>query len=553
VKLDWRPKTGKFTLHVPPQDANRIRIEHGWEHSISASSPLDAVLFTDEPYAAAVFAEHATEEAHRILAPLLRQIAASWRYAPVNPSGWPDTLKPDAEEAYPLQLANLEYAATRRHVLVADEPGVGKTPTAIMYGNLLAWERGRPDLFRALVICPASIRLQWADRLRQWSTIPSVQISVVSSSKRGIPHTSCSIHWVIMSYEGAASLTAQKAIIGQDCRYDLVVLDEAHYLKTHSTRRSRAILGAEDRASSIVDHAAHIMALSGTPIPNRPREAYTLAKALCPESIDFMSARAFNERFNPQATRKNRHGRVVGKSEGIGRCPELQARLRGGFMSRHLFADAFPQLRLPLYDLVHATTTAPVRQALEAERLLDIDPETFTGRDGKIDGAVSTARKLMGVALAPQCAEYVQMLHDGGEDKIVLFGWHIEVLDIWQKVLDKIGVVRVDGRTSEAQKARAVETFQTNPHVGVILGNVLSLGTGTDGLQRVARRVVLGEPDWVIGNNEQCIKRLYRSGQSDQVLADIFVAPGSIAERVLASALRNGRVIHAALDKRNEL
>jgi len=219
-------------------------------------------------------------------------------------------------------------------------------------------------------------------------------------------------------------------------------------------------------------------------------------------------------------------------------------------MVRHLFADAFPQLRLPLYDLVYADPTAPVRQALEAERLLDIDPETFTGADGKIDGAVSTARKLMGVALAPQCAQYVQMLADGGEEKIVLFGWHVEVLDIWQQALDKLGVVRVDGRTSEVQKAKAVLAFQNDPKIGVILGNVLSLGTGTDGLQHVARRVVLGEPDWVFGNNEQCIKRLYRSGQSAQVLADIFVAPGSIAERVLAAALRKGRVIHTTLDGR---
>lgn len=551
MKLDWQPKSGNFTLFVPPQDADRIRIEHGLDHSIPASTSQEACLFTDEPYAAAAFAAYATEGAHHQLASILREIDASWRYAPAGSALLRlATLKPDAEQPYPLQLANLEYISRRQHSLVADEPGVGKTPTAIMYGNLLAWERGRPDMFRALVICPASIRLQWADRIRQWSTIPDVKISVVASSKRGIPHTSCAIHWTIMSYDGASTRTAQAAIVGQECNYDLLVLDEAHYLKSGTTSRARAILGAADRGHCIANRAGHILALTGTPIPNRPREAYRLAHALCPEAIEWMSERAFNERFNPRRVREDNFGRRVGATEGVGRFHELQARLRSGFMVRHLFADAFPQLRLPLYDLVYADKTTPVRQALEAERLLDIDPETFTGADGKIDGAVSTARKLMGVALAPQCAQYVQMLHDGGEEKIVLFGWHVEVLDIWAKALDKCGVVRVDGRTSEVQKAKAVHAFQNDPNIGVILGNVLSLGTGTDGLQQVARRVVLGEPDWVFGNNEQCIKRLYRSGQTAQVLADIFVAPGSIAERVLAAALRKGRVIHTTLDGR---
>ena len=216
-------------------------------------------------------------------------------------------------------------------------------------------------------------------------------------------------------------------------------------------------------------------------------------------------------------------------------------------MVRHLFADAFPQLALPVYDLVYADETTSVRAALEAERLLDIDPETFTF-DGKIDGAVSTARKLMGLALAPQVVQYVKMLHEGGDDKIVVFAWHVEVMDILQKGLDKIGVVRVDGRTSETQKAKRSCRSRPTPDIGVILGNVLSLGTGTDGLQHVSRRAVLAEPEWVSGNNEQCFKRLHRSGQKAQVLGDIFVARGSLAEHILGASLRKGRVIHSALD-----
>ena len=350
-----------------------------------------------------------------------------------------------------------------------------------------------------------------------------------------------------MSYDTASNPSIYKAILAN--HYDLLVLDEAHYLKTADGRPHAIIyLARRTEARRLSRRAEHVLALTGTPIPNRPREAYGLAHALCHEAIDFMSERAFNERFNPRAPRRADSGRVAGTREAQGRYYELQARMRANYMTRHLYRDAFPQLRPPLFDLVYADDTVPVRQALEAERLLDIDPETFTGADGKIDGAVSTARKLMGIALAPQVARYVQMLHDGGADKIVLFGWHIEAMDILQKALDKIGVVRVDGRTTETAKAKAVVAFQTDPRVGVILGNVLSLGTGTDGLQHVSRHVVIAEPDWVTGNNVQMVSRLDRSGQTGQVQADFFVARGSLAERVLAVALRKGAVINKTLE-----
>lgn len=547
MRLDYQPGSRKFTLFVDRADAPAVMKEHGLDYSVPASSPQEACLFTAEPFAACAFAAYATPLALAELAAPLAQIRASWALEPQSAS-WPDHLKPDAMTPYPLQLADLEYAAARRNTLVADEPGVGKTPTAIMRANLMAHADRRPEQFRALAIVPASIRLQWGERIRQWSTIPDTQVSVVSTSSRGVPPTSSPIHWTVVSYDTARAPAIFKALFANS--YDLLVLDEAHYLKSPSAARTRSIFGAPDRSTHLSARARHILPLTGTPIPNRPREAFILARSLCPDSIDFASERRFNERFNPRATRENKAGRVIGVREGAGRYHELQARLRASFMVRHLFADAFPQLRLPIYDLVYADDTAPVRAALEAEKLLDIDPETFTGIDGKIDGAVSTARKMMGLALAPQIVQYVKMLHAGGDEKIVVFAWHIEVMDILQKGLDKLGVVRVDGRTSETQKAKAVVSFQTDPKIGVILGNVLSLGTGTDGLQHVCRRAVLAEPEWVSGNNEQCFKRLHRSGQTGQVLGDIFVARGSLAEHILGASLRKGRVIHSSLDAR---
>lgn len=545
VQLDFIPKTGSFVLRVERPDAatfTDLMEKHGLDYSEPASTMAQAVFVTREPFAAVAFARYALPAARAELAPLLTEIEKSWALQPGS-STWPGYLAPPSKTPYPLQLADLEYIQSRQHALDADEPGIGKTPTAIMWANLLA--RGRAA-FRCLVIVPASIRQQWATRIREWSTAGPMPPALISEAARGVPPSDSPIQWTIISYDIARNHGISRALLAN--RYDLLILDEAHYLKNPSTSRTRAILGADDR-TGIASRCDHVLALSGTPIPNRPREAYTLANILCPDAIDYMSERRFAERFNPRRQMKTDTGKTY-VIEKQGRYPELQARLRYFFMVRHLKRDALPQLKAPSFDLVYAEENAAVRRALEKERLLDIDPNKFEGIDAEIWGAISTARLEMGIALAPQAAEYVKTLHMGGEDKLVVFAWHIEVLNILEKALDKLGVVRVDGSTSEAGKARAIVKFQNDPKIGVFLGNTLSLGLGTDGLQTVCDHEVIVEPDWVFGNNQQMVDRLHRSGQRGRVRADLFVARGSLAERILGSALRKGQVVHASLDAR---
>lgn len=219
-------------------------------------------------------------------------------------------------------------------------------------------------------------------------------------------------------------------------------------------------------------------------------------------------------------------------------------------MVRHLKRDVLPQLALPTYDVIQVEETGVVKQALEAESLLDINPEDLSGGNAEVLGQWAVVRHMMGRAIAPQVADYVEMLLDGGEDKLVLGAWHVSVLDILQKKLEKFGVLRVDGSTSASQKEQRVKLFVNDPKWHIIMGNILSLGTGTDDLQKVSAHVLLAEPDPVPGANEQFVDRLDRMGQQRTVQADFFVAPKSILENILVSALRKRRNTHEALDRR---
>lgn len=332
-----------------------------------------------------------------------------------------------------------------------------------------------------------------------------------------------------------------------------VLVGNCHNLKDPESSQTRAVFGnasgqynwkrGKDPLPAIVSRCAHVLCLSGTPIVNRPLEAYTTSRALCWDAIDYLSLDRFRERFNPQKQIMFTGGKRF-TDEKIGRVKELGNRMRGMFMARHAKRDVMTQLKMPKYEVVQMEETGEVKKALQAESMLHIDIEgLMTTNDISILGHVATVRKEMGVALAPQAAEYVMTCLDGGEDKIVVFAHHIEVLNILEAKLQKYGVLRIDGSTSAKRRQEYVDIFIRDPHMKVMLGNLQSMGTGVDGLQEVATHCVLVEPSWTPGENQQAVDRLDRGGQQGHVQADFIVAPGSITEKILVSALMKAQVI----------
>jgi SWI/SNF-related matrix-associated actin-dependent regulator 1 of chromatin subfamily A len=542
VILDFNPQNKTYILKVrrEERDPRELMREFGLDFSVPASTTREAVLFTLDPYAATSFYPWATPAARSQLGYIMEQVALSWagssnRHIDV----------PSDKELWPFQKAGADYAMNHEHTLIGDDMGLGKTMQAVAIANEMQAKR-------VLVVCPAAIRFQWVERIHEWSTmnctykVPNDLIYAITSSRYGVHGTAA---WTVVSWDLIRHPALWRALAKTE--YDLLILDEAHYAKTIDAKRTRALFGGgrEHVAEPLASRARKVVALTGTPLPNRPREAYTLARGLCWESIDFMSEDAFRERFNPSQQSRTEAGKLY-IDEREGRLAELQNRMRAHFMVRRLEIDVMKQLKRPVYDLIRVEETTAIKQALQAESLLGIDPENLEGADAKVFGQIATARRLMGVAMAPQVVQWVKMLLDGGGRKLVLFAWHKEVLDILCAGLAEYGIIRVDGSDSGKGKHEKVQQFIREPSANVIVGNVLSLGTGTDGLQHVSTHALLAEPDWVFGNNEQCIKRLHRGGQTGQVQADIFVAPGSLSEKVLASALRKGSVVFKALDRR---
>lgn len=542
MRLDYHATTGAFSIRVPRAESILIQDlmeSHGLDFSTRASTPSEAVLLTHDPYAAVAFWQHATPEAQAQLIGLNREIDLSWATESQGHIKCPAN-----QELSPFQIAGVEYALRRKNTLVGDVPGLGKTMQAICFCNEV-------DARRILVVCPANIRLQWCRKIREWSTMVwPYHVYPVLAGRHGVHPTAA---WTVVSYDLARTPAIHAALARGS--YDVLILDEGHYLKTVDARRTRAIFGGgrRDGPPSLASRSGAILALTGTPLPNRPREAFTLARGLCPDAIDFMGEDAFRQRFNPAIAREDENTGKVWVDERTGRHGELQARLRVNFMVRrekHGPHGVMNQLKLPLFDIVHVEEDGPVKQALNAERMLDIDPEFLPGPSEPDFGAIATVRRMMGVAIAPHAADYVEMCLLGGEDKVVVFGHHIEVLNIIQARLQEYGVVRIDGSTSPARRQAIIDQFCNDPSKRVCLGNLISMGTGTDGLQHVASHAIFAEPDWTPGVNIQGVDRLDRHGQTEAVQADFLVAPGSFSEKILRRSLEKAATIEKALDKR---
>src|SRR3954468_20964935 len=234
----------------------------GLTFSTSASSREKAVLFSPNPYAVADLADGCAE-----LEPYRRQIDLSRALDGVG------TRKlPPGRELWDYQKATLDYLLARGGGINGDQPGLGKTPTSIAFCNEI-------EAVRTLVICPASVRIQWGERIREWSTISHVKVSVMLKVKDGIHPTA---NYQVLSYDAARNPAIIRAIAQQE--WDVLICDEAHKMKNFDALTTRAVLGntrgeyqhGDIRMPAIAKHCRHKLALTGTLLLNRPSECYVL-------------------------------------------------------------------------------------------------------------------------------------------------------------------------------------------------------------------------------------------------------------------------------------
>lgn len=475
------------------------------------------------------------------------EIRASWATEPA----FYTAPSPPQTTPKPYQLAGVEYLILRKHGLLGDEMGLGKSAQAIMTGNAI-------EAKRTLIVCPASLRLNWEREVWMWSTIENVLTYPILKARDGV---STQAHYVIISYDLLRNAGILAAIM--DLRWDHLILDEAHALKDPKGNGRTKVICAPDLLPSVV---GRITMASGTILPNQPVEAYNAIRLLNWDAIDRASLQDFRETYYALGGGMIRGpvydpkiGATVSKvhwSDSVRNVPtnldDLQYRMRKHVMVRRLKQDVLKDLPAALWRPFPLVMTSGIKTALShpgwktAEKLYDMGA---LDTSVPIDGEIATARRLLGEAKAPAVAEYIEELLREGATKLVVAAWHSSVLDLLRDKLKRHGVAYMDGATSAAARQRAADSFQQSPDVKIILGQMQVIGTGWT--LTAAQDCVLAEPDWVPGNNDQMLARIHRIGQTGaHVTGHVPVVPGTLDERILGAAVEKGKNIFIALDKR---
>lgn len=462
---------------------------------------------------------------------------------------------PDNVVGREYQHAGVEYALARNHCLIGDAPGVGKTAQGIMVSNAIGAKR-------TLVICPASLRLNWERQIRTWSMVDGVSTYPIMRGKDGV---NLDADYVIISYDLCRNTDLLAALLSVD--WDHMILDEAHSIKSSDAKRMHTICGE----GGIAEHAGRMSLLSGTIMPNQPSEVYNAVRLLDWGAINKASQEDFMAHyydygegfvFGPVEKYDSKGGAYIVRerhwSNRVRNVPrnlaDLEFRLRSRLMVRRLKSQVLKELPPKQWHPFPLATTPEMRKAMkhpgwaEAEALYAMDPNGF-GSSMPVDGAISTARRELAEAKAPAVVDYIEELLEEGVTKLLVAPYHRSTMAYYREHLEKHGIVVMDSSTSMIRRQAAVDQFATDDRIKICVGQMLVMGEGTDGLQ-VAQDAVIPEPFWVPGKLDQLLDRLHRFGQTGNVIGHIPVVPGTLDEEILSVCIGKEKNIVKALDAR---
>ncbi len=458
---------------------------------------------------------------------------------------------PTGYDYFPFQKAGVHFVTEvfkeYPGALIADEMGTGKTIQSAGVINVM-----NPD--RVLVVCPASLKYNWERELKRW-VVHEKEIIVVNGNEVdfSLKNTIYIINYDILH-----------RISEEDYAYDLVIVDECHYIKNPKTKRSGFV---KSIVKSSIEQGGKVLFLTGTPIVNRPIELYPILEMAAPKVFGNFwgyAKRYCNAYYNGYGW----------DFRGASNLEELQGKLRSTIMIRRLKKDVLKELPpksrkiVPVKlnkmfaeeeifklaeDLQNLKNYISVLREFERVGVESADlAEAMAEFDEKMKvmfERVAEMRRFYAIHKAPFAADYiVSLVKEEEVDGLVVFAHHHDVFEIIQKVLEAKGITyaRITGEENVVQRQKAVEDFQSGK-VDVVLCSILAAGVGIT-LTR-AKTAVFVELDWVPGNILQAEDRLHRIGQEAECV-DIhyIVARHTLDENFADYLTRKIEIIEKALN-----
>ena len=427
----------------------------------------------------------------------------------------------------------------------ACEMGLGKTVQAIVAANTLDFQLQWGEA-RILIVCPAIMRLVWRKEIMRWALVGEKFFNehldptcVILKSSDITKMFSQSWKYLIISYDLAAAPRITNYLA--DKHWDLMIMDEAHYLKNSRANRTKAVL------QRLWPKADFKLALSGTPFTTRVVDGYTLFRRMLPGRwADF---NAFAEEFS-YCQIKNINGRTIRDYFGVKNAPALRELIRSSFYVRYTKEEVLTELPPKIYTRMPLPISyAVMPKAKEEAEELKIEAEMIrraieSDKLPVIPRSLAEHRRLQGEKKAPAVVEFVADLLEQ-DIPVCVFAWHKNVIEALRVGLEAFNPSVITGDTESSRRQAEIERFQTGG-TKLFIGNYIAAGVGVT--LTASSTVVLAELDWSPATTAQAIDRLHRIGQTDTVNVYYFVVENSIDESISNTVMRRTRDFKRVLD-----
>ena len=430
---------------------------------------------------------------------------------------------------FPYQEVGVAFIElSKGKALIGDDMGLGKTAQS------LAWLALHKEKRPVIVICPASIKVNWSRELNKW--IPNSSIQSIDSGKDIIEPGK---EFYIVNYDLLRKHEQGLLDIGAS----VVILDEATYVKERKSQRTKATL-------KIAKSSPHVLALSGTPILNKPIEFFNILNLIAPKV--FKSQWQFGHQFCGME-----HNGYGFSYSGATNTELLNFLLKSIMIrrdKREVLKDLPPKRREFKYIGIpnkiirmHEAAEMDLSNAVRDYRIRGLSSEERSEKRMLAITALNYLRQVVGMAKAEQTLEIVRPTLEAGE-KIVIFGHHKAVLDKLEEDLTKAGFknVRIDGQVTGNKRQKLIDEFQNDPDCKVMVASILAMGMGVNLVS--ASSVFIVERQWTPAVEEQGEDRLWRIGQEKEVTVWYLVTADTVDDKMNHLIERKRKMVKQIID-----
>ena len=405
--------------------------------------------------------------------------------------------------------------------ILADEMGLGKTVQ--MLSLLLSLKEDGQKGY-SVVVCPASLLYNWQSEIRRFA--PDLKEAVVAgkpSEREGIISNHDSYDVLITSYD----LLKRDIHLYKDIVFLSVVIDEAQYIKNHSTEASKAVKLLNSKIR---------FAMTGTPIENRLSELWSIFDFLMPGFL-----------YGKEAFRADFEIPVMQDQDGD--ASRRLRRMTGPFILRRLKTDVLKDLPEKIEEVriskltdkqkkLYDANVLKIKAALEKKDIPDFNKskieilsELMRLRQICCDPSLVFSDYDGGSAKREMCLDLIESAIDGG-NKVLLFSQFTSMLSLIQSDLEERGIKYyiITGATKSSDRLSFVESFNKDD-VPVFL---VSLKAGGTGLNLTGANIVIHyDPWWNTAVQNQATDRAHRIGQKKVVTVYKLIAEDTIEQKIM--------------------